>query len=141
MDHRQDNTLSRCPARFILFSGTSRCGDQSVDSHPETDGHGIDEILDRKYQRQRFHGILTDPGNKITVYYIIKRIYQHRQDHGHSHSEEKRKDRLLLHESFIHIYIHSFRSGTKRYENVPLSLFFLYNSSCRELGILQITGR
>lgn len=49
--------------------------------------------------------------------------------------------RLLLHESFIHIYIHSFRSGTKRYENVPLSLFFLYNSSCRELGILQITGR
>ena len=68
-------------------------------------------------------------------------IHQHGQDHGHSHSQEKRKDRLLLHESFIHIYIHSFRSGTKRYENVPLSLFFLYNSSCRELGILQITGR
>ena len=40
--------------------------------------------------------------NKITVYYIIKGIHQHGQDHGHSHSEEKRKDRLLLHESFIH---------------------------------------
>ena len=102
VDHRQDNTLSRCPARFILFSGTSRCGDQSVDPHSETDGHGIDEILDRKYQRQRFHGILADPGNKITVYYIIEGIHQHGQDHGHSHSEEKRKDRLLLHESFIH---------------------------------------
>ena len=35
----------------------------------------------------------------------------------------------------------SLRSGTKRYENVSLSSFFLYNSSCRELGILQITGR
>ena len=35
----------------------------------------------------------------------------------------------------------SLRSGTKRYENVFLSLFFLYNSSYRELGILQITGR
>lgn len=35
----------------------------------------------------------------------------------------------------------SLRSGTKRYENVSLSLFFLYNSSYRELGILQITGR
>ncbi|MGO5444808.1 plasmid mobilization protein, partial [Faecalimonas sp. LCP19S3_D12] len=30
----------------------------------------------------------------------------------------------------------SLRSGTKRNENVSLSLFFLYNSSCRELGIL-----
>ena len=35
----------------------------------------------------------------------------------------------------------SLRSGTKRYENVFLSLFFLYNFSYRELGILQITGR
>ena len=35
----------------------------------------------------------------------------------------------------------SLRSGTKRYENVFLSLFFLYSSSYRELGILQITGR
>ena len=35
----------------------------------------------------------------------------------------------------------SLRSGTKRYENVSLSSFFLYNSSCRELGILQITER
>ena len=35
----------------------------------------------------------------------------------------------------------SLRSGTKRYENGCLSLLFLYNSSCRELGILQITGR
>nr|DAE87114.1 MAG TPA: hypothetical protein [Caudoviricetes sp.] len=35
----------------------------------------------------------------------------------------------------------SLRSGTKRNENVSLSLFFLYNSSCRELGILQITRR
>ena len=66
---------------FILFSGTSRCGDQSVDSHPETDGHGIDEILDRKYQRQRFHGILADPGNKITVYYIIELLKYHAQKH------------------------------------------------------------
>ena len=43
----------------------------------------------------------------------------------------------------FHIYFHSFRfaQGTKRYENVSLSLFFIYNSSCRELGILQITGR
>lgn len=35
----------------------------------------------------------------------------------------------------------SLRSGTKRNENISLSLFFLYNSSCRELGILQITRR
>lgn len=44
---------------------------------------------------------------------------------------------------YLHIYFHSFRfaQGTKRYENVSLSLFFIYNSSCRELGILQITGR
>ena len=43
----------------------------------------------------------------------------------------------------IHIYFHSFRfaQGTKRYENVSLSLFFIYNSFCRELGILQITER
>ena len=41
-----------------------------------------------------------------------------------------------------HIHTHSFRfaQGTKRYENVSLSLFFIYNSYCRELGILQITG-
>ena len=42
--------------------------------------------------------------------------------------------------SFLYPFL-SLRSGTKRYENVFLSLFFLYNSSCRELGILQITGR
>ena len=43
----------------------------------------------------------------------------------------------------FHNYFHSFRfaQGTKRYENVSLSLFFIYNSFCRELGILQITGR
>ena len=35
----------------------------------------------------------------------------------------------------------SLRSGTKRYENIFPELIFLYNSSCRELGILQITGR
>ena len=42
--------------------------------------------------------------------------------------------------SFLYPFL-SLRSGTKRYENVFLSLFFLYNSSYRELGILQITGR
>ncbi len=44
---------------------------------------------------------------------------------------------------FLHNYFHSFRfaQGTKCYENVSLSLFFIYNSFCRELGILQITGR
>ena len=35
----------------------------------------------------------------------------------------------------------SLRSGTKRNENVSLSLFFLYNSSCREHGILPIARR
>ena len=35
----------------------------------------------------------------------------------------------------------SLHSGTKRYENIFPELIFLYNSSCRELGILQITGR
>ena len=49
------------------------------------------------------------------------------------------QDSLILQN---HIYTHSFRfaQGTKRYENVSLSLFFIYNSFCRELGILQITG-
>ena len=43
----------------------------------------------------------------------------------------------------IHIYIHSFRFAQAQnvMKMVSLSLFFLYNSSCRELGILQITGR
>ena len=52
------------------------------------------------------------------------------------------KDWLEKYEKVKDIYTHSFRfaQGTKRYENVSLSLFFIYNSSCRELGILQITG-
>lgn len=35
----------------------------------------------------------------------------------------------------------SFRLGTKRYENIFSELIFLYNSSYKGLGILQITGR
>ena len=44
---------------------------------------------------------------------------------------------------FYHNFTHSFHfaQGTKRYENVSLNLFFIYNSSCRELGIIQITER
>ena len=43
----------------------------------------------------------------------------------------------------FHSYIHSFRFAQAQnvMKMVSLSLFFLYNSSCRELGILQITGR
>lgn len=44
------------------------------------------------------------------------------------------------HNTYLYPFL-SLRSGTKRYENVFLSLFFLYNSSYRDLGILQITGR
>ena len=61
--------------------------------------------------------------------------------------KNKQNDVIILpkfsNHSLRHTYFHSFRfaQGTKRYENVSLSLFFIYNSSCRELGILQITGR
>ena len=100
VDHRRDNTLSRCPARFILFPAPLAVAIRALIPTPKPMAMAFDEILDRKYQGQRFHGILADPGNKITVYYIIEGIHQHGQDHGHSHSEEKRKDRLLLHEKF-----------------------------------------
>lgn len=48
-----------------------------------------------------------------------------------------------LQRKISHIYIHSFRFAQAQnvMKMVSLSLFFLYNSSCRELGILQITGR
>ncbi|MFQ6901233.1 MAG: hypothetical protein ACLRTC_18260 [Coprococcus sp.] len=42
-----------------------------------------------------------------------------------------------------HFYIHSFRSAQAQnvMKTVFYPAFFLYNSFCRELGILQITGR
>ena len=50
-----------------------------------------------------------------------------------------KKEKITL----LHSYIHSFRFAQAQnvMKMVSLSLFFLYNSSCRELGILQITGR
>ena len=45
--------------------------------------------------------------------------------------------------ALFHFYIHSFRFAQAQnvMKTVFYPAFFLYNSFCRELGILQITGR
>src|SRR5699024_9362147 len=63
-------------------------GDQSVDSHAETDGNGVDEILDRIDQRQSSHGVFTDSGDKVAVHDIVKGIDQHGDYHGKRHGHD-----------------------------------------------------
>ena len=63
-------------------------GDQSVDSHAETDGNGVDEILDRIDQRQSRHGVFTDSGDKVAVHDIVKGIDQHGDYHGKRHGHD-----------------------------------------------------
>lgn len=92
------------------------------------------------HEKWRFLGYLTFlvPTLIMTYYsviggWILKYLSVYVVSNGHEAAQDN---------YFTSLYpFLSLRSGTKRYENVSLSLFFLYNSSYRELGILQITGR
>ena len=98
------------------------------------------ELLRRGYSvdvgvvTDRTGGANTQKGIDFVVNDADKKIYI--QSAFQMDADKKESSELASLYPFL-----SLRSGTKRYENGCLSLLFLYNSSCRELGILQITGR
>ena len=43
-------------------------GNEGIDAHAEADGNGVDQVLHRKHQRQRRHGLLADAGHEKAVH-------------------------------------------------------------------------
>ena len=102
MHSGQKHTSGGRPVRLFLILRSQMKSNGCIDPHPESDGDRIDEILHREYKRQRSHRIFTDLRHKKTVYNIIKRIYQHRNDHGESHGKIKGRTGLsVIKVSFI----------------------------------------
>ena len=105
VDTGQDRAPGSCGVRRFIISGAKVKGDQSVDPYAETDGNGIDEILDRVDQRKRGHGVFTDFCHKVAVYNIIEGIYQHGDHHGKRHGHDQGKNRFFFHKGFVHFYL------------------------------------
>ena len=105
VDTGQDRAPGSCGVRRFIISGAKVKGDQSVDPYAETDGNGVDEILDRVDQRKRGHGVFTDFCHKVAVYNIIEGIYQHGDHHGKRHGHDQGKNRFFFHKGFVHFYL------------------------------------
>ena len=76
-------------------------GNEGVDAHAEADGDGVDQVLHRKHQRQRRHGLLADAGHEKAVHNVIKGVYHHGNHHGQRHGHKQREYRPLFHKLIV----------------------------------------
>ena len=68
-------------------------GQQGVDAHAGSHGHGDHQILDREGQRDGVQRVLADLGHKVAVHHVVEGLHQHGDHHGDGHGQQEPVDR------------------------------------------------
>ena len=67
------HTLGGGPVGLIGFPCAQIVGNDGVDADGKADGHRVDEVLHREYQRKGGHGLFTDASHKVAVHDVVQR--------------------------------------------------------------------
>ena len=67
-------------------------GQQGVDAHAGSHGHGDHQILDREGQRDGVQRVLADLGHKVAVHHVVEGLHQHGDHHGDGHARQELAD-------------------------------------------------
>ena len=102
VDQRERQPLRGGAVGAFQLVRTQMIGDHGVDADAEADGHGVDEVLDGKHQRERRERILADAGDKVAVDDVVERVDQHGDHHRQRHGDQQREHGPFLHKAVVH---------------------------------------
>ena len=98
--HQYDAVASR-PVGFLLVFLAQAFAQQGVHTHADAGGKADLHILHRECQGQCRHGAFRNLSHIDTVHHIIKRLYQHGDDHGQCHIDHQFSYRHHTHFVFL----------------------------------------
>ena len=103
---RQKHAVASRPVGSGLILFPQRLGQHCIHAHTGSGTHGDHNGLDGEGQRYRRQCRLSQFGDKIAVYNIIKGLHQHGDNNGQGHGDQQPVDRQDPHLVFLYLVFH-----------------------------------
>ena len=113
-EQAQQDPVLRRPVHRVLILGPQAAGEQGVDAHAGTHGHGDHQVLKGEGHADCGKGVLAELGHEVAVHHVVKRLDQHGDHHGQGHGQDQPLDGHGPHFVFGGLLGHGFASCAKQ---------------------------